>query len=632
MRENIHSSAQRHISVMGCLLMALLLSLTACTRHGDYDALLRTADSLVNVRPDSVIQLLEPLGREQENMATAQRMRWQLLLTSAQNKCDILFHSDSLQLELVKYYDRYGTPNERMTAHYLLGRAYSDMGQSPEAMHSYQEALQSADTTATNCDWWNYSRICLQLSTEYYDSYMPYEMLGVLRNASLAALRGGDTITSVIALCKEAGAYELLGQTDSLSIVNKEAARKFQSLGRDDLASQCLSILIEDEAEKGNIDSASLYVKYYEGSSGYFDGNNEIEEGREIYYYSKGVYYLYKAQSDSAEWVFRKLLSKSKDTNDRHAAYLGLTKTFMQTGPLDSLAKYAILCEQSNDTLYQDNYKANVQLLQRRFDYSRHVENEQQLKLDAERKSRLIQACVFTFLILTVILLSLFLKKKREKEMAIKEYEEDLNRLQKLKTELSILVDSKEKIITELSQESIMQQTNLDTLRTSLLKMTEKLQQVEGLASDAIKAKDEEINSLLSKYQKVDKLLSCRNRDDVIRKMLESTVVKQINFYLTHPINRLPEKIWSDLDNLFFEMHPNYLATLRASYNISAKEYKVCQLIFLGYSPSSIAVILGYDKSNVTNLRKRLHAKLTGKRGKAKDLDNYLFSIPVMSI
>ena len=66
-----------------------------------------------------------------------------------------------------------------------------------------------------------------------------------------------------------------------------------------------------------------------------------------------------------------------------------------------------------------------------------------------------------------------------------------------------------------------MQQTNLDTLRTSLLEMTEKLQQVEGLASDAIKAKDEEINSLLSKYQKVDKLLSCRNRDDVIRKMLE---------------------------------------------------------------------------------------------------------------
>ena len=177
-----------------------------------------------------------------------------------------------------------------------------------------------------------------------------------------------------------------------------------------------------------------------------------------------------------------------------------------------------------------------------------------------------------------------------------------------------------------------MQQTNLDTLRISLLEMTEKLQQVEGLASDAIKAKDEEINSLLSKYQKVDKLLSCRNRDDVIRKMLESTVVKQINFYLTHPINRLPEKIWSDLDNLFFEMHPNYLATLRASYNLSAKEYKVCQLIFLGYSPSSIAVILGYDKSNVTNLRKRLHVKLTGKRGKAKDLDNYLFSIPVMSI
>ena len=63
--------------------------------------MLDKADSLVNTHPDSVIQLLEPLNGEKGEMATAQRMRWQLLLTSAQNKCDTVFNHEDIQLELV---------------------------------------------------------------------------------------------------------------------------------------------------------------------------------------------------------------------------------------------------------------------------------------------------------------------------------------------------------------------------------------------------------------------------------------------------------------------------------------------------------------------------------------------------
>ncbi len=32
----------------------------------------------------------------------------------AQNKCDIVFRSDSLHLTLTDYYDRHDTPNEKM--------------------------------------------------------------------------------------------------------------------------------------------------------------------------------------------------------------------------------------------------------------------------------------------------------------------------------------------------------------------------------------------------------------------------------------------------------------------------------------------------------------------------------------
>ena len=35
---------------------------------------------------------------------------------------DTVFRSDSLQKALVTYFDRYGTSNDRMLVHYLLGR------------------------------------------------------------------------------------------------------------------------------------------------------------------------------------------------------------------------------------------------------------------------------------------------------------------------------------------------------------------------------------------------------------------------------------------------------------------------------------------------------------------------------
>ena len=51
-----------------------------------------------------------------------------------QNRADSVMTNDSLAEHLVKYFDRHGTPNERMRAHYILGRTYADMGEAPRAV------------------------------------------------------------------------------------------------------------------------------------------------------------------------------------------------------------------------------------------------------------------------------------------------------------------------------------------------------------------------------------------------------------------------------------------------------------------------------------------------------------------
>ncbi len=69
------------------------------------------------------------------------------------NRSYIPITSDSLLIEAATYFDSHGTPNERIRAHYLLGCAYRDMGEAPRTVKTWQDAVNCADTTATDCDY-----------------------------------------------------------------------------------------------------------------------------------------------------------------------------------------------------------------------------------------------------------------------------------------------------------------------------------------------------------------------------------------------------------------------------------------------------------------------------------------------
>jgi hypothetical protein len=67
-------------------------------------------------------------------------MKYELLRQDALNRTDYVFKSDSTAKVLADYYDQKGTPNEKMKAYYLLGRAYMDMKEWPAALQSMLDA------------------------------------------------------------------------------------------------------------------------------------------------------------------------------------------------------------------------------------------------------------------------------------------------------------------------------------------------------------------------------------------------------------------------------------------------------------------------------------------------------------
>ena len=78
--------------------------------------------------------------------------RLQLEELEQQNRADSLMTNDSLARDLADYFDRHGTNNEQLRAHYILGRTYADRGELPQALNAYNAAADRADTTSSDCD------------------------------------------------------------------------------------------------------------------------------------------------------------------------------------------------------------------------------------------------------------------------------------------------------------------------------------------------------------------------------------------------------------------------------------------------------------------------------------------------
>ena len=174
--------------------------------------------------------------------------------------------------------------------------------------------------------------------------------------------------------------------------------------------------------EKDSLDKAKTFMDIYEPESGFFDENHDIVKGREVYYYTKGRYYLAKEKYDSAEFFFRKELREGKDFNNQNAASRGLALLFQQTHQPDSAAKYALYSYAMNDSVYAHMATEEVERMKAMYDYNRH------LKL-AEAKSREAQATRSLVWIISLFCLSIILSlyivilrhKKREEEMVRRE-------------------------------------------------------------------------------------------------------------------------------------------------------------------------------------------------------------------
>ena len=317
--------------------------------------------------------------------ADRNRMRAELDSINQRNRNDQPITAADVQ-PYANFFDDHGTPNDRLLAHYLLGRAYHDHGEAPMALQCYQDALDYADTLSGDCDYVQLSRVFGQMAQIFYEQGLYRQHIQCEKKSIKFAWLGNDTLAALMSNEQEFLSYYELGIIDSAIIVIEEVAHKYNQYGRSVNSAISLGLAIPLLIDKREFPKAKHYMNLYESYSGRFDSHGNIEAGREIYYKTKGLYFLYTENLDSAEYYFRKELRNGSDLGNQNSAANGLALLYHKIHKPDSAAKYAIYAYTMLDSVYAQRSTKEVERMQALYDYTRQSECKLYMIIHVTRK------------------------------------------------------------------------------------------------------------------------------------------------------------------------------------------------------------------------------------------------------
>ena len=576
-------------------LLLITMLLVSCAGNRKYDDLMQRADSIMNVNDDSAkvaIRMLDGVESQLPEFSKAQKMRYELLRHKAMNKAYISFTSDSKMKEVVDYYDRHGSANERMLANYVLGCVYRDMHEVPLALEYYNKAAEQADTTAADCDYGTLYRVYSQMGFLFSKQYLPYQLLDAFGKAEKYAYLAKDTLNAIINYQNKGDAYDYLGKKDSVVAINLRSANMFKRIGDNYNAAIALGCNYSYYIDKGDSVNARKAFESYT-STGY-EGNSNYGDAKAFLLCEKGRYYMFVSRLDSAFSCLNQSLKLSKSYSNKAVATKILAQYYARINKPVLAMKYALKSSEYNDSDLLAVRESQLQQTQAMYNYGRNQEIARKAERKAERITMLVYVLVAGGVVIFLLLTYLYLKqlkKKKEKIVVTKQlYDDSLLKLRQKQEELELLRTVNDRKI-----------------------------------ADVIKEKEQTINKLKEDLKDIRDKYSNSSLSDVDILLKESSIYKRIKYLELHPKEIMRENDWLELEETIEQLIPSFIPLLKNRLNVIA--YRICLLVKLEISTSSIAILLGLSSSAISKYRKVMLEKLCGRSGKPKDFDEYIRQI-----
>lgn len=271
----------------------------------------------------------------------------------------------------------------------------------------------------------------------------------------------------------------------------------------------------------------------------------------------------------------------------------GLAQYFKRINNPEAAVKYALLSSEYNDSDLVKTRNDQLQQMHAMYNYDRHKELAAQAELKAEHRTHLICVIIVFSAVMFIILFVFFRRRinKRNRIIAITHHlhSDSMLQLRRAKEELVRLRDYKENAIPMLIQE-----------KETMIR---------------------QLNDQVKKYEDAN---ICHSLLELDRLIKSAPVYERLRYLENHPQEKISKNDWANLVDTV-ERNVYHFAVLKQK--LSEKEYRICLLIKLRFSPSVISHFVGTSLSDISLSRQRMLVKLCGKVGKAKEFDEYIHNI-----
>ena len=576
--------------------MLIFMSLSSCSNR-KYEQTITRADNLMELSQDSArsaLAILDSIRPDLSKMGKSTQMRYQLVYAKGMNKGYVDFTTDSLMKEIVDYYDNHGTCQQQMLAHYLLGCVYRDLGDSPASLSCYNDAVEKVDTTSSDCDYKLLTRVYEQQGALFLSQSMPQNALSAYQKAEKYAWIAKDTLSAVLSYEHLGNIYEYMDNMNKVIEVYENASRRYRQYGYPVQAARALGGAIQALILTKQYAKAKKYMDVFEAESGYFQKDSCYSYiNYSHYYYLKGLYCL-ESHSDSAKYWFTKCQEFAKTNNNKSFSAYAWYLYYIKHQQMDSVAKYSEQAFAYNDSANLDMERDLMQKMLAIYDYDRwkNVAHNEEIKATRANLTLLVSILVSVSVIIIGILTFLVYRKKRKLELQEKEEQEN-----------------------QIRQQIYYTKQELELLRTVN----------DRKIADVIKEKEQTINKLKEDLKDIRDKYSNSSLSDVDILLKESSIYKRIKYLELHPKETMRENDWIELEETIEQLIPSFIPLLKNRLNVIA--YRICLLVKLEISTSSIAILLGLSSSAISKYRKVMLEKLCGRSGKPKDFDEYIRQI-----
>ena len=504
------------------------------------------------------------------------QMRAQLEELERQNREYEDFTTDSLAKELVDYFDRHGTANERLRAHYILGCVYRDLGEAPRAVDTYLDAASQADTTAADCDFRTLGCVYAQMGAVLHRQLLLSNEIEARRKSYHYAMIAADTLGCLTEMKFIVSAYILLNKQDSAENLLKETLRLYDEYGYAQQGIQASLMLMHVYIEQPEhlADLGDLICRY-DAESKMFDEYHELPPSKRQYYYYKGRYFENIGELDSAEYYYRKIYRPNMAFVSRSPLYQGLLSVFKKRHQADSIAKYAQLYCMVNDSAVVVNDQQLTAQMAASYNY--HLYQKEALQ-NAEKSYRATISLIIISILSVIILLVAFYLMYRYKKNHMK-----------LQEAYNLAVSKRKELQEELDSLKALNDSSLVTQKEEQLEeQDQKIAVLDNLRKKII-AKDK---------------LSDFEMSDIVQLFHKKKSFKKDN---PSP----DEDQWAELVSQFHQDMPSvYTIMTSGSLALSDRQLKICILLLLDYDESIIAAMLGSKPQTINTAKVRANEKL----------------------